>query len=229
MVEEDINYVVTNNHTKKFNNGNAATTTALISALTSPTSVSTCKGTATSSYSLYEVLQAEVASCCVLCGFQIVNNSNNNNNNNAATAAIAATIMTDTCEICSKRIEEEECQLAVATSLSSAAATAQGRYQYHGQDKYQNQNQFQDCLLDFLVPNGESNRENNNNNTFSSNTKDDDNCGGIYIGEYNDLGERHTTHDGEVIYEDGSRYVGIFKNNLRSGHGTFFFQDGKFK
>ena len=223
MVEEDIN-----NHTKSFNNGNAATTTALIMASTSPTSVSTCKGTATSSYSLYEVLQAEVASCCVLCGFQIVNNNNNNNNNNAATAA---TIMTDTCEICSKRIEEEECQLelAVATSLSSAAATAQGRYQYHGQDKYQNQNQFQDCLLDFLVPNGENNRENNNNNTFSGNTKDDDNCGGIYIGEYNDLGERHTTHDGEVIYEDGSRYVGIFKNNLRSGHGTFFFQDGKFK
>ena len=221
MVEEDIN-----NHTKSFNNGNAATTTALIMASTSPTSVSTCKGTATSS--LYEVLQAEVASCCVLCGFQIVNNNNNNNNNNAATAA---TIMTDTCEICSKRIEEEECQLelAVATSLSSAAATAQGRYQYHGQDKYQNQNQFQDCLLDFLVPNGENNRENNNNNTFSGNTKDDDNCGGIYIGEYNDLGERHTTHGGEVIYEDGSRYVGIFKNNLRSGHGTFFFQDGKFK
>jgi hypothetical protein len=48
----------------------------------------------------------------------------------------------------------------------------------------------------------------------------------IYIGEYNSVGQRHGPH-GEIIWDSGDRYVGTFKNGMRSGQGTFFFQDGK--
>lgn len=49
---------------------------------------------------------------------------------------------------------------------------------------------------------------------------------GVYIGEYNILGQRHGSR-GELIWDSGDRYVGTFKNGMRSGQGTFFFRDGK--
>jgi len=54
---------------------------------------------------------------------------------------------------------------------------------------------------------------------------DNDNDGTVYIGEYNLLGQRHGSH-GELIWDDKSRYVGSFRNGMRSGQGTFFFQNG---
>ncbi len=55
-------------------------------------------------------------------------------------------------------------------------------------------------------------------------TVNDDAC--VYIGDYNILGERHGSR-GELIWDNGDRYVGTFKNGMRSGQGAFFFRDGK--
>jgi hypothetical protein len=46
------------------------------------------------------------------------------------------------------------------------------------------------------------------------------------IGEYNIYGERHGP--GELIWDNGDRYVGNFFNGLRDGNGTLFLSDGKF-
>jgi hypothetical protein len=67
------------------------------------------------------------------------------------------------------------------------------------------------------------------NNTIDSGDKSDvtaygDPC--VYIGDYNILGQRHGSH-GELIWDSGDRYVGTFKNGMRSGQGAFFFRDGK--
>jgi len=46
-----------------------------------------------------------------------------------------------------------------------------------------------------------------------------------YIGDYNLLGQPHGSH-GEVVWDNGNRYVGAFQNGMRSGQGTFFSRDG---
>ena len=62
------------------------------------------------------------------------------------------------------------------------------------------------------------------NDQNNSTANDDDTC--VYIGEYNILGQRHGSR-GELIWDSGDRYVGTFKNGMRSGQGAFFFRDGK--
>ncbi|KAG7368407.1 TIR domain containing protein [Nitzschia inconspicua] len=47
----------------------------------------------------------------------------------------------------------------------------------------------------------------------------------VYIGEYNDRGQRHGPH-GELIWENGDRYVGSFMCGKRTGTGTMFHRDG---
>jgi hypothetical protein len=48
-----------------------------------------------------------------------------------------------------------------------------------------------------------------------------------YIGEYNLYGQRHGP--GELIWDNGDRYVGTFFNGLRDGkNGTLFLRDGQF-
>ncbi|KAG7347750.1 TIR domain containing protein [Nitzschia inconspicua] len=47
----------------------------------------------------------------------------------------------------------------------------------------------------------------------------------VYIGEYNDRGQRHGPH-GELIWDNGDRYVGSFVCGKRTGTGTMFHRDG---
>ncbi|KAL3911335.1 MAG: hypothetical protein SGILL_007319, partial [Bacillariaceae sp.] len=49
----------------------------------------------------------------------------------------------------------------------------------------------------------------------------------VYIGDYNDRGQRHGAH-GELLWDNGDRYVGSFVNGKRTGSGTLFFRDGEF-
>jgi hypothetical protein len=67
----------------------------------------------------------------------------------------------------------------------------------------------------------------NNSNDTTSATSTITTPTPVYIGEYNLFGQRHGS-SGEMIWDDGNRYVGTFENNLRSGQGTFFFKDGKY-
>jgi hypothetical protein len=48
----------------------------------------------------------------------------------------------------------------------------------------------------------------------------------VYIGDYNGRGQRHGAH-GELLWDNGDRYVGSFVNGQRTGSGTLFFRDGK--
>lgn len=48
----------------------------------------------------------------------------------------------------------------------------------------------------------------------------------VYIGEYNHLGQRHASH-GELIWDNGDRYVGSFVCGKRTGTGTMFHRDGR--
>jgi hypothetical protein len=50
-------------------------------------------------------------------------------------------------------------------------------------------------------------------------------CTVVYIGEYNDRGQRHGPH-GELIWDNGDRYVGSFVCGKRTGTGTMFHRDG---
>ena len=63
-----------------------------------------------------------------------------------------------------------------------------------------------------------------NGDTKDATVNSDNPC--VYIGDYNILGQRHGSH-GELIWDSGDRYVGTFKNGMRSGQGSFFFRDGK--
>lgn len=47
----------------------------------------------------------------------------------------------------------------------------------------------------------------------------------LYIGEYNNRGERHGR--GMIVFPNGSRFVGEFENGERHGEGYFIFSDGK--
>ncbi|CAG9331807.1 unnamed protein product [Blepharisma stoltei] len=49
--------------------------------------------------------------------------------------------------------------------------------------------------------------------------------GSIYEGEWNELGEKHGL--GVEIGQDGSKYVGYFKNNKKAGNGRFISADGE--
>jgi hypothetical protein len=46
----------------------------------------------------------------------------------------------------------------------------------------------------------------------------------VYIGDFNDQGERHGP--GELLWSNGDKYVGSFINGLRDGQGTLYFKDG---
>lgn len=46
-----------------------------------------------------------------------------------------------------------------------------------------------------------------------------------YVGEYNFYGQRHGP--GELIWDNGDRYVGNFFNGVRDGNGSLFLRDGK--
>lgn len=49
----------------------------------------------------------------------------------------------------------------------------------------------------------------------------------VYIGDFNDSGERHG--QGELLWSNGDKYVGSFFNGLRKGQGTLYFKDGTYR
>jgi hypothetical protein len=49
----------------------------------------------------------------------------------------------------------------------------------------------------------------------------------VYIGEYNHRGQQHGPH-GELIWDNGDRYVGSFVCGKRTGTGTMFHRDGTY-
>uniref|UniRef100_A0A7S4ADA0 Uncharacterized protein n=1 Tax=Pseudo-nitzschia australis TaxID=44445 RepID=A0A7S4ADA0_9STRA len=78
------------------------------------------------------------------------------------------------------------------------------------------------------IKNCHTNSSGNSNNTLitpSHDRKCTDSCGVVYIGNYNILDQPHGSH-GELIWDNGDRYVGTVQNGMRSGQGTFFFRDG---
>ena len=104
----------------------------------------------------------------------------------------------------------EEGHAPISTSSSTPAAKVQRINEDHLGAHHKKHDHRNDTK-----PNGD-----NNDATANS----DDPC--VYIGDYNILGQRHGSH-GELIWDSGDRYVGTFKNGMRSGQGSFFFRDGK--
>jgi len=128
-------------------------------------------------------------------------------------------------------LEEQEAILAAAAAAAASAvasatvaATAAAAA---ANTRTEDQDQSNTISNSNNINNG--NNDNNNNDNGNNNNNNDDNDGGpsVYIGDYNILGQRHGSH-GELIWDNGDRYVGTFKNGMRSGQGTFFFRDGKY-